>query len=59
MDVLFDRSLQKCYTQFTENKFTFSFDHIMSEYILGDVMLLAKSWVNVEHIMFPVHISSQ
>ena len=31
----------------------------MSKYILGDVRLLPKLWVDVEYILFPVHISSQ
>ena len=59
IDALFDRSLQKAYTQFIENNFIFSFSHTVSEYILGIVILLPKSWVDVEHILFPVHISSQ
>ena len=58
-DALFDKSLQKAYTQFIENNFIFSYNHTVTEYILGYVMLLPKSWVDVEHILFHVHISSQ
>ena len=58
-DALFDGSLQKAYTQFTKINFTFSYNHTVTKYILGDVMLLSKPWVDVEHILFPVHINSQ
>ena len=51
--------MQHAYTQFTENKFAFSFSHTVAEYILGDAPLLPKPWVDAEHILFPVHISSQ
>ena len=37
----------------------FSFDHIVSEYIIGDVMLKSTSWVDVENILFPIYIKSQ
>ena len=58
-DALFDASLQKAYTKLTENKFTFSFYYTVSKYILEDVMLMAKPWVDIEHILFLVHINSQ
>ena len=61
-DNLFDQRLQDLYAKYLSKEKDNSLvrlDHCISEYILGYFMFCNKPWLEVDHVLFPIHVVKQ
>lgn len=59
-DTLFDQSIKREFADFSKDgELNFSFENIITQYILGENVLYGMAWVDVDDVLFPIHISSQ
>ena len=61
-DNIFDQRIQSLYSKFlgkNEDLSLVSLNDIVAEYILGYYMLCTTSWIEVDEVLFPIHVSKE
>ena len=59
-DTLFHQTIEREYANYLKDgEFNFGFEKLISQYILGETILYGKPWVDVDDILFPIHIKTQ
>ena len=59
-DTLFHQTIEREYADYLKDgEFNFGFEKLISQYILGETILYGKPWVDVDDILFPIHIKTQ
>ena len=58
-DTLFHQTIEREYADYLKDgEFNFGFEKLISKYILGETILYGKPWVDVDDILFPIHIKT-
>ena len=61
-DSWFDATIKGLYDNFVAAKCDSSsirFDNLISDYIIGEYLFCNTPWVDVDHVLFPVHVKVQ